>query len=413
MIRLNHCIITIMLMMSSLNALTLQEAVKIALKNNLEVKSFENHYQQALYDVELKQIPFLPKANFTYDYNHYDRVKSNREKKEATLEASISYNLFNGFQDVSNKKASQFLSQVSFYQLNALKQDIVLTTKKNYIDVLYQQKRLKTFQSAYALFIKQYEDAKNRFDQGLLSKNDLLQIDVNRSTAQQNVVRAKADVLIAKERLNNTLGLEQSHVDQIKPLSNHFNETLYDKKALKNRSELQALKMQLKALYENRKANKNSVLPTIDTSVSHQQFYEDPSFSRLDGNITDQNLITLNVSWKLHRGFTTQVQDKIYLSEISRIKLQLHQLKLDINLQYVQAKTDLDVAQSNYQTAILALKQAQENYSIVNNRFKEGIDSSTDLIDANYLLTLAKQNHSKAYFDQYIADASLKRVLEK
>ena len=52
------------------------------------------------------------------------------------------------------------------------------------------------------------------------------------------------------------------------------------------------------------------------------------------------------------------------------------------------------------------MTQAKENYNIVKSRFDEGVSSSTDLIDANYLLTQAKQNFYKAYFDKYISVGS-------
>ena len=56
--------------------------------------------------------------------------------------------------------------------------------------------------------------------------------------------------------------------------------------------------------------------------------------------------------------------------------------------------------------------QATENYEIVKNRFNEGIATTTDLTDANYLLTQSKQGYNKAYFDKYLAIATLDRIFE-
>jgi outer membrane protein TolC len=71
------------------------------------------------------------------------------------------------------------------------------------------------------------------------------------------------------------------------------------------------------------------------------------------------------------------------------------------------------VAKANFETSKLALDQSKENYEIVKNRFKEGLSDNTDLIDANYLLSAAKQNYYKAYYDKYISIETLNRVLEK
>ena len=79
----------------------------------------------------------------------------------------------------------------------------------------------------------------------------------------------------------------------------------------------------------------------------------------------------------------------------------MNKTKLDIKLQYENAKSNLQVSSENLETSKLALLQAQENYAIVKNIFLEGIATSTDLTDANYLLTQAKQGYNRAYFDKY------------
>jgi outer membrane protein TolC len=66
----------------------------------------------------------------------------------------------------------------------------------------------------------------------------------------------------------------------------------------------------------------------------------------------------------------------------------------------------------NYKSASKALQQANINYEIVNNRFIQGISKSSDLIDANFLLSQAKQNFHTAYYDKFLAIATLQRVLE-
>lgn len=91
----------------------------------------------------------------------------------------------------------------------------------------------------------------------------------------------------------------------------------------------------------------------------------------------------------------------------------MNKTKLDIKLQYENAKSNLQVSSENLETSKLALLQAQENYAIVKNRFLEGISTSTDLTDANYLLTQAKQGYNRAYFDKYLAISTLDRIFEK
>ena len=83
---------------------------------------------------------------------------------------------------------------------------MILSVKTSYINYLNAKNALATYESAYELFKEQYKDSQNRYDQGLIAKNDLLQVQVNMSNAKQNVVKAKGDLRVAKYNLSNILG---------------------------------------------------------------------------------------------------------------------------------------------------------------------------------------------------------------
>lgn len=397
---------------SGANALDLNQAVDLALKNNHELKAQAYDYTQSLQNVDLANANYLPKLDLSYGYNKRGEIIGNQSKEDASFSAAISYNLFNGLKDISNKQASKYLSKSSNYSLIALKHDIVLETKKAYINYLDKLNVLKTYESEYKLFDNQFKDAKNRYEQGLLARNDFLQVQVNMSGAKQNVVKAKSDVKIAKLQLSNILGgydLSNETIENLEAKS--ITSSSYNQELLEKRSELEALKMNLEALKKQKKAQKSSYLPKLDAKLAHNRFYEDLGFNEIDGN-DNQNVATLSASWNLYDGGSTQTQVAIYNTQISKLKTQIQKTQLDINLQYENAKSALEVASDNYETASLALKQAKENYEIVNNRFKEGVSTSTDLTDANFLLTSAKQKYNRAYFDKYLSIATLDRIFE-
>lgn len=395
------------------SALDLDGAVYIALHKNPDLLAQYATFDESKQNVELRDSDFRPKLDLSYAYNKRDDVNVGANKEDGTFAAKLSYNLFNGFKDISNKQSAKFLSKSSKFSLEALKNDIALDTKKAYINVLDKQNALETFEVEFELFEKQYIDAKNRYDQGLMARNDLLQVQVNMSNAKQNVVRAKADVNIAKIELSNILGgmdLKNEKIEKLKDSS--LNNPKVDETVLDNRSEIQALKMNLESLRKQQKATKSTYYPKVDASVSHNRFYEDLGFNENDGSIDDQNVFNLTASWNLYDGGSTKTQVAIYNTQMARLKAQLAKTTLDVKLQYENAKSDLNVANDNYKTASLALEQAKENYNIVRNRFSEGISTSTDLTDANFLLTSAKQRFSRAYFDKYLSIATLYRVLE-
>lgn len=397
----------------NLNALTLNEAVDIALKNNFDIQSKNYDYIESGENVKLNNSNYLPKLDAIYGFTNTNEANVGFESDEAVASLKLSYNLFNGFKDSASKESAIYLSESSKYVLNATKQDIVLNTKMAYINYLDKQNALETYKSAYTLFQEQFEDSQNRYNQGLIAKNDLLQVQVNMSSAKQNVVKAQGDLKVAIFQLSNILGGKNLEKENIEKLAEQNSQSLvYDEKLLENRSEIQALKMNLESIKELEKAAKSGYYPKVDASVSHNQYFDEVS-KKIENKEENQNIANITATWNLYNGGYDSSLTTIYKTKYLSSKAQLEKTKLDIKLQYENAKSNLQVAIDNLETSKLALLQATENYSIVKNRFDEGISTSTDLTDANYLLTQAKQGFNRAYFDKYLAISTLDRIVEK
>ena len=170
--------------------------------------------------------------------------------------------------------------------------------------------------------------------------------------------------------------------------------------------------MNLQSIKELEKSMKAGYYPKVDTSVSYNKYYDEVS-KKIEDKEENQNIANVTATWNLYNGGYDESQGAIYKTKYLSAMSLLSKTKLDIKLQYEDAKSNYEVAIDNLETSKLALLQAQENYSIVKNRFSEGISTSTDLTDANYLLTQAKQGFNRAYFDKYLAISTLDRIFEK
>lgn len=393
------------------NALDINSAVNLALKNNNELKQKFYEYDEAKENIELNKSGFKPKLDLSYTYT--DRSKTqNSLKRDSSASAVLSYNLFNGFSDYNLVKSAKYNAKASNLTLFAFKQDIVYNTKTAYIKFLNKRKNKSTYEVAYKLFKKQYEDSKNRFEQGLIAKNDLLDIQVKMLDAKQNLTRAISDLKIARYELSNILGGIDLQNQTIKELDDKIiTKNSYKIDYLDNRSEIKALKMSIKSIDSKVDSTKGEFLPSIDASLSYNKYGDDSMPKDLEPD--DQKVAQVQLKWNLYNGGVKYSNIDINRLKMRQLKEQLEKTKLDIKLQYQKAKSDLEVANLNYDSAKLALVQAKENYKIVNNKYEEGIVKPTDLTDANYLLTNAKQKFYQAYYDKFLAITKLDRVFEK
>lgn len=393
-------------------ALDLEEALNISLDNNFDILTKTYEYKQSKQNINLNRSSLLPSFDLSYSYNKRNEVLSSQDKEDSTASATLSYNLFNGFKDLKNFSSAKYLSSSSKFTLEASKEDILFQTKELYISVLEKRRSLTTYEDAYKLFLKQYADANNKHNEGILAKNDLLKVQVNTLDAKQDVIKARSDLQISRYELSNILGGYDLTNVLIKDLSlDKLNKNFSDEN-LENRSELLALKMDIKSAKANVSSSKSGFYPKVDASISYNKYGDDKGFGGSSSYPESQQIANVSLSWNLFSGAYDKSLIGINKSKVHQALIALDKTRLDIKLQYQNAISSYEVAKVNFETSTISLEQAQLNYEIVDNRFKEGLSSTTDLVDANYLLSSSKHRYYSSYYDNFLAIARLERITQ-
>jgi len=396
----------------SLFALDINQAVQTAIQNNYALKKQQYILDESQARLDSSYSGYKPKVDLNYTYNNRDKLITSQIKEDSTLSATISYNLFNGFMDKYNIKAYQSLFDSSKFTYAASKQDLILNVKKTYISFLLKEKTTQTFQKALKLYEKQYFDSQNFFAQGLIAQNELLEVEVQMLQSKQNFQNAKSAQKIAKQSLENILGTSISSSETIEQLNANNADIVLDATKIDNRSEIKSLALVVKSYQSMTKGTQSSYYPKVNASLTYNSYGEDFTPSDRISYPDGQSVGSVNISWNLYNGDKDNSSVVINRKKANQTNMALEDLKLQIKLQYENAKEELEVSKLNYTTATKALETAKLNYEIVSNKVKEGISSNKDLIDANYLLTKAQQNYFDAYYNRYIAVATLQRVLE-
>lgn len=394
----------------NLFAIDINQAVDTAIENNYSLKQQQYILEESALNVDSSYSGYKPTLDLSYKYNSRNKIITGQIKKDSSISAIVSYNLFNGFMDKYNIDSSKHLYASSKLTYEASKQDLILNVKSKYINYLLQQKNSQTFSEALKLYTKQYEDSSNFFEQGLIAQNELLEVEVQMLQATQDLQNAKTNKKISRHELENVLGTKI--IDEVESIDLNDNIS-FDKTNIENRSELKALELVSKSYISLSKASQSGYLPSVDASFSINKYGEDTNPSDRTGYPDSQSIGTVSLNWNLYNGDSDKTDVMINRKKASQYMMQLKDLKLQIDLQYENAKEQLEVSKLNLKTANKALETSKLNYEIVVNKVQEGLSSNKDLIDANYLLTKSKQNYFSAYYNRYLAIATLQRVLEE
>ena len=70
------------------------------------------------------------------------------------------------------------------------------------------------------------------------------------------------------------------------------------------------------------------------------------------------------------------------------------------------------VSAGRIELARVGIEQAEENYRITDNQFRERVATTTDLLDARFLLSRARDEYNNAVYNVSLSLAALERVVE-
>ncbi len=407
----------LLLLSPSLYALTLDEAVKTALENNHRIKEQEALVGAEEGRVASRKSAFLPGATLSYSYLRQDNVISPFQTRESSvLSAELTYNLFNGLRDRRALQAEEARLDASRYQKKAVEADIILETKRAYIEVLRAEKNLGAAREAVGLLKRQTHDAGLYYREGLIARNDLLKVEVELASAKQDLIRAEGNLRVARSRLERTTGknLADEALDEIaRPSFVSYKETRLREMMLKNRSELKYLRALRQARMYGMEGIRGGYLPSLDASLTHDRYGDSYLPDGRDGLPGTQTRAMVVARWNIFDGLRKSNDIKAEEAEIRALKERLMDMEDELSLQFRTALENYRVAGERLGVSKKAVEQAEENYRITENRFRQRMATTTDLLDARFLLTRSRIENNNARYDIYLSKAEIDRVVER
>jgi len=410
-------IILLSLSAFALFALDVNEAIERAITNNPSLKEKELLFQASEENTNVSWSAYKPTLDLSYGYSKFSEKNFVGADSASAADASLRYNLFNGFADKYNLKTSEENEKVAKYTHEASKADLRLQVYLAYINYLRSKQQILIAQETIALLEQQLDDAKNFYEQGLFAKNDYLQVDVELASAQQALLSSKRNVKIAFYNLKRLLGSQLLKSETIEDISREEKELLFTslkEKMLSNRSELKVLRSQKRALNYSYEAAGSNYYPKVDAEAKYQVAGDDPF---PDGGNTfqihDQSTATVNLSWNLYQGGSDEATRASLLYQEGASNERLNSLFLELDFQLEDATESYALAKSQIKVATKALEQAKENFRITKNQFDANIANTSLMLDAQRFLAETQVNYYTAYFALYDAMGEIERVVEE
>ncbi len=404
---------------------TLEQGIKDAFENNWSVKAKEEKVMESEFAEKEAKAGFLPEFSMSYSFTRLNEVNTVKMPTGAKLEmgdknsyqwkGTVTQPLFTGFALTSAHELSKLGIDQSKVSVELEKLDLALQVKEAYFNILKADKAVGVAGSAVESLESHLKVAKNFYNVGMIPVNDMLKAEVELANAKHNYIKAQNGARLARLSFNVLLSRNVDDFFEIEDILVYTPENpeigLYLEKALKTRPEIRSIDLTDGQIDQQIKLARSSYYPNAALSYSYIKAGDTPGVSGSDFQKANSWQATVGLSWTFWDWGKTKSSVRQTESQKRQVSQTRKTLEDGIRLQLKQAILNLNEAEEKIPTAKKAVDQAEENLRVSNERYKAQVTTSTEVLDAQTLLSQASMNYYSALYDHNLAKAGLLRAV--
>jgi outer membrane protein len=405
--------------------LTLEESIEIALKKSPTLQAAKEAINEAQFRRRAAISDFLTHVNTLYTYTRFDEAPfltipslgintqvGTRDVYDWTT--TLTQPIFTGGALINNYRLAELGVDTAEVELETTTLDLILQVKETYYGVLKSERFVEVAERAVEHLESQLKVSQAFFEVGLIPKNDLLQVEVEMAQKRQDLITAQNNLEIVRAVFNTLLrrGIDEE-VKLVEIL--HYRPMKIDmaasiEQAYKERPEIKAAELAVKSAEKGVRIAASGFFPQVRILFNYERQGDNPSVngSRYQPDEDSWNVLAM-AEWKIWDWGKTWWGVGENKAKVFQAERALEDIRDKIRLEVKTSYLNVGQAEKNIIVAEKALSQAEENLRINEERYKEQVATSTEVLDALTLLTRGKTNYYAALRDYNIAIARLKR----
>jgi outer membrane protein TolC len=317
--------------------------------------------------------------------------------------------IFAGGQIVNGNRLAKAGVEVSQLQRQMTENEVLILTEMYYWQLISLQEKMTTIADAEIMLNRIHSDVSVSVEAGVITRNDLLRIELEQNRLSGNYLKLKNGIQILKIAFGQHIGILSDSFEIRKPDFKNIEPPLLQTdhhSSLQNRPEYQLLQKSVVVSKLQIKMEIGKNLPSIAIGAGYN--YMNFDLNKSNGIKSNFGMLFANVSipitdwWKAshaikRRRLELKVAENTQNENTNMLLLQMQQLTAELNETYNQTL----IAEKSIATA-------EENLKISEDSYKAGVSILSDLLDAQNLLQQARNQHAEAATQYYIKLAEYK-----
>ena len=320
----------------------------------------------------------------------------------------MNWQLYNGGRTNEQINQAKEGALVSDLGVAKTKQQVKLDTTTAYFNVLQAQNIVKVNLETVNNLKTHATIVQEKYKVGVVAKSDVLRSEVELANAEQNQIKAENSYHLAVASLLNII--ERTTETEV-ILKDDFGYEKYAQSleeslalAQNSRPDIAQAEASIRVAASGVSIAESSKLPTLALSAS--KGWNDSALPD-NGNWS----AGVSASWNIFDAGLTK--SKVKQADLSLVKTreQAKQVRDSVALEVRQAYLNMSEAEKRMGTSDVATSKAQEDMIIAQEKYRAGVGTNLDVIDAQLALTQAKTNRIQALYDYNVSKAKLDKAV--
>ena len=295
--------------------------------------------------------------------------------------------------------------------------DMVTQVKNAYFATLLAKEAFDVYKQVYENAVQNLDVAQKKYDAQKASDMELLRAKTTVANAIPNVYNAEGSVILALWQLKAVLGVDlDMNLDVAGKLEDWSEQMFYDihqhdDATLDRNTTMKQLAIQAEMLAETIQLQKYAAIPSLAVAFNFNYSAMTNDFNFSEYRWTPYSYVGLSLNIPIFAGGKRYNQIRQAKNQYEQVKLQTLNTERQLKIAIRQSLNTMETNMKSYYAAKDAIASAQKGYDIVEKSYQVGRSTLIEVNDAQLALTQAQLGASQAVYNFLNAKTQLEQTL--
>lgn len=307
--------------------------------------------------------------------------------------------------------------ELAVEQARSSRLDMVTQVKQAYYSVLLAKQAFEVYKSVYENAVDNFGVIEKRYKVAKASELEYIQAKSNVARAIPDVYNSESQVVLALWQLKAVMGVDlEMDIDVAGSLEDYAGTMLRDVVEggvadLSGNTSLRQLEIQANQLAKTVQLQKYASLPSLSLGFAYSMNAMTNDFKFSEFKWTPYSYVGLSLNIPIFAGGKRHNQTRQAQVQLDQLNLQKANTEKQLQIAIRQNITTMETSMKSYAASLESVDLARKAYDISAKSYSVGKSTVTELNDAQLTLTQAELASSQAVYEFLVAKSNLEKTL--